>query len=64
MMTLDQMRANSLLSDEQCAEIRAWVAQERTPEAIMNMPPRLWRALSLASVLLNVDAELAQPPEY
>lgn len=64
MMTLNQMRASSLLTEEQCAEIRAWVAQERTPEAIMKMPAHLWRALSLASVLLNVDAELVQPPEH
>ncbi len=61
MQTLDEMRRRHLLSHEQHASIRAWVAQGRTPEAIMAMPADLWRALSLASVLMNVDADLTQP---
>ena len=28
----------------------------------MQMPAPLWRSLELASVMLNVDADLLQPP--
>jgi len=38
------------------------LAQARTPEAIRRMPEPLWRSLELASVLMNVDADLTQPP--
>ena len=62
MKTLDEMRHRSLLTAVQHAEIRAWVARGRTPEAIMTMPGHLWRALTLASVLMNVDADLVQMP--
>jgi hypothetical protein len=60
--TLDDMHRQHLLTREQHAEIAAWVASGKTPEAIMDMPAHLWRALSLASVLMNVDADLMQPP--
>ena len=62
MNTLNEMRERSLLTDAQHSEIRAWVAEARTPEAIMRMPAHLWRALTLASVLMNVDADLVQEP--
>ena len=62
METLDAMRDRHLLTAEQHAEIRAWVARERTPDAILAMPPPLWRALALASALMNVDADLLQAP--
>lgn len=62
MRTLDDMRSRHLLTPQQHAEIGAWVASQRIPEAIMAMPPHLWRALALASVLMNVDADLMQPP--
>lgn len=62
MKTLDDMRQRKLLSTEQHARIAAWVADCDGPEAIMAMPAELWRALSLASVLMNVDADLTQPP--
>lgn len=61
METLDDMRDRRLLTLEQHAEISAWVASSRTPEAIMAMPPELWRALALASMLMNVDADLTRP---
>ena len=63
MQTLDEMLSLGLLTAEQHFEIRAYIAKARTPERIMQMPPRLWRALSLASVLMNVDADLTRPPE-
>ena len=62
MQTLDEMRSRHLISAEQHAEIGAWIAAGKTPEAIMQMPAHLWRALTLASVLMNVDADLTQPP--
>ncbi len=62
MQTLDDMRALNLLSTVQHAEIRAWIAAARTPEAIMQMPVHLWRALQLASVLMGFDADITQPP--
>lgn len=62
METLDDMRRRHLLTPEQHAQIGAWVARGKTPEAILAMPAHLWRALALASVLMNVDADLTQPP--
>ena len=58
MQTLDDMLALNLLTPEQHADIRAWAHQARTPERIQQMPPHLWRALELASVLMgfNIDA--------
>jgi hypothetical protein len=62
MKTLDDMLSLHLLSADQHTEIRAWVANARTPEAILGMPPRLWRRLELASVLMGLDADLSQEP--
>ena len=62
METLDEMRRQHLLTSEQHADIAAWVARHKTPEAILAMPPPLWRALALASALLNIDNDLTQPP--
>lgn len=58
MQTLDDMLALKLLTPEQHADIRAWAHHARTPERIQQMPPHLWRALELASVLMgfNIDA--------
>jgi hypothetical protein len=53
-----------LISREQHEEIGAWIAEARTPQAIMQMPAPLWRALELASVLMDVDADLRQPPLF
>lgn len=62
MQTLDEMLSRSLLTPAQHAEIGAWIAHAKTPEGIMRMPPALWRSLELASVLMDVDADLTQPP--
>lgn len=62
MKTLDEMLSRHLLTRAQHREIGAWIANARTPEAIMRMPPPLWRSLELASVLMNLDADLTQPP--
>ena len=58
MNTLDEMRHRHLLTPEQYTEIRAWIAKVRTPEGILGMPAHLWKALALASMLMNVDGEL------
>lgn len=62
--TLDEMLALRLISSEQHQDIHAWIASARTPEAILEMPAPLWRAFALASVLMNVDADLQQPPRF
>lgn len=62
MQTLDDMKHRHLLTPEQHAQIGAWVASRKTPEAILAMPAHLWRALALASMLMGVDAEITQPP--
>ena len=64
MQTLNEMLSLKLLTPSQHTEIAAWIASARTPEAIRQMPAPLWRALALASVLMNVDAELTQPPLF
>ena len=64
MKTLDEMLSLRLISREQHAEIGSWIAEARTPQAIMRMPAPLWRALELASVLMDVDADLLQPPLF
>lgn len=62
MKTIDEMLSLDLLTPQQHGEIGAWIARERTPEAIMAMPAPLWRALELASVAMNIDADLMRPP--
>ena len=62
--TIDEMRARHLLTPDQHAEISAWIAQARTPEAIMAMPAPLWRTLELASVLMDFDSGLTGPPAW
>ena len=61
METLDEMLSLNLLTPDQHFEIGAYIARARTPELIMQMPEPLWRALALASMLMNVDADLTQP---
>ena len=60
--TLDEMLSRRLLTARQHADISAWITQAKTPEAILQMPESLWRSLALASALMNVDADLTQPP--
>lgn len=62
MQTLNDMLNQKLLTIDQHAQISAWISQARTPEAILAMPPALWRSLELASVLINFDADVSQEP--
>jgi len=59
--TLDEMRNLHLLTPDQHAQIGAWIAERTTPEAILQMPPHLWRAFALASMLMGFDADVMQP---
>ncbi len=64
MKTIDEMRHLDLLSAAEHREIAAWVARARTPEAIMAMPPHLWRAIEAAAVAMNIDADLTRLPPF
>jgi hypothetical protein len=60
--TIDEMLSLDLLSTQQHHEIASWVRTAGTPEAIMAMPPYLWRAIEAASVAMNIDADLTRTP--
>lgn len=62
LQTLNDMLSRKPLTTTQHREIAEWIAAAKAPEAIMVMPPALWRALPLAILLTNVDADLTQPP--
>ena len=62
MKTIDEMLSLELLTPEQHGEIGAWIARERTPEGILAMPAPLWRALEVAALAMNIDADLVRPP--
>lgn len=62
MKIIDEMLSLDLLSAVQHSEIAAWMRHARTPEAIMAMPPHLWRAIESASIAMNIDADLTRPP--
>jgi hypothetical protein len=59
---IDEMLHLDLLSAQQHHEIAHWVQTARTPEAILAMPPHLWRAIEAASLIMNLDADLSRPP--
>jgi hypothetical protein len=59
---IDEMLSLELLSTQQHREIASWIRSAKTPEAIMAMPPHLWRAIESASVAMNIDADLSRPP--
>ena len=61
MQMLDDMLTLKLLTPDQHFEIRSWAVGAKTPEKIMQMPPHLWRALEIASVLMDFDADIAPP---
>lgn len=62
MQTLDEMLSRQLLTPAQHADIQAWIRQAGSVESILAMPEPLWRSFALASVLMNVDADLTQAP--
>lgn len=62
MQTLNDMLDRGFLTPAQHEDIGRWISHVKTPEGIMRMPPHLWKAFELASVLMSVDADLTQPP--
>lgn len=64
MKTIDEMFNLDLLSAAEHREITEWVAQARTPEAILAMPPHLWRAVEAAALAMNIDADLTRIPPF
>ncbi len=62
MNTIDEMLSLDLLSAEQHREISAWLRAGKTPEAILAMPPHLWRVVESASAVMNIDADLTRAP--
>jgi hypothetical protein len=62
--TIDEMLHLDLLTVQEHGEISAWVASSSTPEAILAMPRRLWRAIEAASVAMNIDADLTRLPPH
>jgi hypothetical protein len=61
MQTLDEMLALQLLTADEHAAIGAHARAVRTPEAILQMPEHLWKALAMATVLLDMDSDPTQP---
>jgi hypothetical protein len=61
MPILDEMLSLQLLTPDQHSEICAWNRSARSPERIMQMPAHLWRALEIASVLMEFDADVTSP---
>jgi hypothetical protein len=57
MQTLDEMLALQLLTADEHAAIGAHARAVRTPEAILQMPEHLWKALAMASLLLDHEAD-------
>lgn len=60
MQTLDEMLSLNLLTPDQHSEIGAWLRFARTPERILQMPSHLWKALEMASVLMDFDGATPQ----
>jgi hypothetical protein len=61
MPTLDEMLSLQLLTADQHAQICAWNRHARTPDRILQMPGHLWRALEIASLLMDFDADINAP---
>lgn len=55
MHMLDEMLSLNLLTPDQHLEIGAWVRSAKTPDKILQMPAHLWRALEMASLLIEFD---------
>ena len=62
MKTIDEMLHLELLSTEQHAFIREWIAQSRTPERILQMPAPMWQALERASATMGIAQDLLREP--
>ena len=59
MRTIDEMRGRMLLATDQLSGIGVRIVRAR--EAIMAMPPSLWRNRQLAGVFIEIEGDLSQP---
>ena len=64
MKSIDEMLHLSLLTPEQHAFIGEWIAQSRTPERILLMPPPMWDALERASEAMGMHQDLLREPDF
>ena len=64
MKTIDEMLHLDLLTTEQHAFIREWIAQSRTPERILQMPTPMWQALEQASERMGIHQDLLREPAF
>lgn len=64
MKTIDEMLHLALLSPDEHRQISQWIAQADSPEAILTMPPVLWRAIERASAVMGIDEDLMRPPAF
>ena len=62
MKTIDEMLNLALLTADEHQQISAWIAQAKSPDEILKMPPPLWRAVERASAVMGIDEDLLRPP--
>lgn len=62
MKTIDEMLNLALLTADEHRQISHWIAQARSPDEILKMPPLLWRAVERASAVMGIDDDLMRPP--
>lgn len=62
MKTIDEMLNLALLTPDEHQQISHWIAQSRSPDEILKMPPLLWRAVERASAVMGIDDDLMRPP--
>lgn len=62
MKTIDEMLHLALLTPDEHRQISHWIAQAKSPEEILKMPPLLWRAVERASAVMGIDDDLMRPP--
>lgn len=62
MKTIDEMLHLALLTPDEHRQISHWIAQAKSPEEILKMPPLLWRAIERASAVMGIDDDLMRPP--
>lgn len=62
MKTIDEMLHLALLTPDEHRQISTWIAQAKSPDEILKMPPLLWKAVERASAVMGIDEDLMRPP--
>lgn len=62
MKTIDEMLHLALLTPDEHQQISHWIAQAESPDEILKMPLRLWKAVERASAVMGIDDDLMRPP--